>query len=99
MVDFNPLLMVKERNSRGELGISPEFMTNADAVSFVTADLDDPQNPFLNTRLSNADKYKALTVVNAVSSQPRRHGPYSLNFSRTRKLVGRDVFKADSWEE
>jgi YidC/Oxa1 family membrane protein insertase len=99
MVDFNPLFMVKERNSRGELAISYEFMTNADTVSFVTADLDDPRNPFLDAPLSDADKQKALMVVNAVSSQPRRHGPYLLNFSRVRRLVGRDIFKAESWVE
>lgn len=99
MVDFNPLFMVKERNSQGELAISYEFMTNADTFSFVTADLDDPQNPFLGAPTSDADKYKALMIVNAVSSQPRRHGPYLLNFSRVRKLIGRDIFKAEAWRE
>ncbi|MDR0645238.1 MAG: YidC/Oxa1 family membrane protein insertase [Treponema sp.] len=99
MVDFNPLFMVKERNSRGELVVSNEFMTNADTVSFVTADLDNPQNPFLNIPLSNADKDGILSVVNAVSSQPRRHGPYLLNFSRVRKLIGKNIFKSESWQE
>jgi YidC/Oxa1 family membrane protein insertase len=99
MVDFNPLFMVKERDSRGALEISDEFMTNADTVSFVMSDIDEPKNPFLDAPLSGAAKGETLMIVNAVSSQPRRHGPYLLNFSRVRRLVGKDVFKAESWQE
>ncbi|MDR1466150.1 MAG: membrane protein insertase YidC [Treponema sp.] len=99
MVDFNPLFMVKERGSRGGLRVSDDFMTNADTVSFVTADMDSPENPFLGVPLSTADKGKDLMIVNAVSSQPRRHGPYLLNFSRVRRFVGKSVFKAESWQE
>jgi YidC/Oxa1 family membrane protein insertase len=99
MSAFNPLFMVKEPNSRGDLVISDEFMTNADTVPIAARALGTPVNPYQGTRLSEEPKNRPLTVVNVVSSQPRRHGPEKFAITATRRLIGRDIFKAASWED
>jgi hypothetical protein len=98
MVAHNPLLLVKEPGQRGTLEISGDFMTNADVPVLVTAGFDNPVNPYLGTPITGESKNETLTVVSEVSSRPNRHGPYSLNLIGTRKLLGRDIFKNDSWD-
>ena len=49
--------------------------------------------------MSEEPKNRPLTVVNVVSSQPRRHGPEKFAITATRRLIGRDIFKAASWED
>lgn len=99
MESYNPLLLVKDPGVRGRLRISREFMTNADVPALVTAEWDNPVNPYLGTPIGSAPKDEVLTVVKEVSFQPRRHGPYQFNLTGTRKLLGRDIFRADSWDE
>ncbi|MDR1178390.1 MAG: membrane protein insertase YidC [Spirochaetaceae bacterium] len=93
----NPLLLVKERESRGALSVSEEFMTNADVPSLVGADLDAPRNPWLGTPLSGEAKKGSLTIGSEVSFQPRRHGPVRFNFTATREFTGGNIFSASSW--
>jgi YidC/Oxa1 family membrane protein insertase len=99
MESYNPLLLVKDPGVRGSLRISREFMTNADIPALVTAEWDNPVNPHLGTPISSASKKEALSVVKEISFQPRRHGPYQFNLTGTRKLFGRDIFRAGSWDE
>jgi YidC/Oxa1 family membrane protein insertase len=98
MVAHNPLLLVKQPGRRGTLETSAEFMTNADVPVLVTADFDNPVNPYLGTPITGKSKNEQLTVVSEVSSRPNRHGPYVLNLIGTRELLGRDIFKNDSWD-
>jgi hypothetical protein len=98
MAAYNPLLIVKQPRARGNLAISGEFMTNADVGPIVTADMDNPVNPYLGTPINSAAKNGPLTVVQAVSFQPRRHGPNLFSLTRTRNLIAPDIFKAASWE-
>jgi arylsulfatase A-like enzyme len=98
MVVHNPLLLVKQPGLRGALEISDEFMTNADVPALVTVDFDNPVNPYLGTPISGESKNEPPIVASEVSARPNRHGPYLLNLLGTRKLVGRDIFKNDSWD-
>ncbi|MDR1909997.1 MAG: YidC/Oxa1 family membrane protein insertase [Spirochaetaceae bacterium] len=97
MEAYNPLLLVKERNSRGPLAVSPDFMTNADVPSLALADMANPVNPSLSRPVNSAAKEVPLTVSQAVSFQPRRHGPYVFSLSGTRKLLAKNIFSAASW--
>ncbi|MDR3138125.1 MAG: YidC/Oxa1 family membrane protein insertase [Treponema sp.] len=99
METYNPLFLVKEPGARGNLQISEEFMTNADVPSLITAGWDKPLNPYRGTIINGAPKNEVLTVVDEISFQPRRHGPYQFNLERARELAGRNIFKADSWGE
>jgi hypothetical protein len=97
MTAYNPLLLVKEPQSRGGLVISGEFMTNADLPSLISAGLDGPRNPWLGTPLSTSAKEGVLTVGSEVSFQPRRHGPVAYNFKALRELRGKNIFDPASW--
>ncbi|AEF80078.1 membrane protein insertase YidC [Leadbettera azotonutricia] len=99
MEAYNPLLLVKQPGARGSLSISHEFMTNADVPSLATADFKGAINPYLGTPINMASKSGTLTVAQAVSSQPRRHGPYQFSLARTRKLLEKDIFSALSWAD
>jgi hypothetical protein len=98
MESYNPLLMVKPFDSRGTLAISGKFMTNADVPSLASVDMDNPVNPYLGTPLGEVTKLP-LRVAQAVSFQPRRHGPYTYKLSGTREFTGPDIFHASSWGE
>ncbi|MDR2102597.1 MAG: hypothetical protein LBP42_00680, partial [Treponema sp.] len=98
MVAHNPLLLVKEPGLRGTLVISDQFMTNADVPVLVTADFDNPVNPYSGSPITGDSKNEPLIVASEVSARPNRHGPYLLNLIGTRKLRGRDIFKNDSWD-
>ena len=54
---YNPLLMVKDFNSRGELVTDGAFMTNADVPAIAVKDvIEDPVNPFTGKRLDTDEK-------------------------------------------
>jgi hypothetical protein len=99
MESYNPLLMVKPPNSRGPLAISDDFMTNADLPSLVTVDMPNPANPYSGKPINSGDKKRPLTVAQAVSFQPRRHGPYSFTLSGIREFFGSSIFSSASWGE
>ncbi len=105
---FNPLLMVKEPGARGVLSVSPEFMMNADVPLIALLALGGERiNPYLGTPLrrpfdsaagNSADNTSGdVSVVEAVSSQPNRHGQYRFNLTRERELIKRDIFQPDAW--
>jgi hypothetical protein len=96
MERFNPLLLVKDRNSRGELRISDEFMTNADAALFALKDFSDPVNPFLRTPLNDQAKKGPVTVCETPGNL-KDNDPYSFKIIRSRVLQGNDIFKS-LWE-
>ncbi|MDR1058744.1 MAG: YidC/Oxa1 family membrane protein insertase [Treponema sp.] len=98
MESYNPLFMVKERERRGALEVSGDFMTNADTVVKAAADLDNPVNPYSGTPLDGREKTMPQTVGRAVSFQPRRHGPFLYNLSGRRVLTAPDIFAPPSWE-
>jgi hypothetical protein len=91
--------MVKEPDSRGSLIISDDFMTNADLPSLVTADMPNPANPYSGKPINSEDKKRPLTVAQAGSFQPRRHGPYSFTLSGIREFFGDRIFSSASWGE
>lgn len=101
MERFNPLLLVKERNSHGELYISGDLMTNADAPLFALQDFANPVNPFLNTPINNSAKYGSITVYETpahLKDNIQDKDPYSYKTIRSRTLRGGSIFQASSWE-
>jgi arylsulfatase A-like enzyme len=97
MESYNPLLMVKEPGARGSLAVSDIFMTHADMPSIITADFENPRNPWSGMEISAGAKKEGVTVVGEVSSQVIRHGPYKYNLTRKRTFSGTDIFKSGSW--
>ena len=56
---FNPVLMVKDFDSREAFAVSEQFMTNADTPTLAFRELiENPWNPFLDHAVTDADKGK-----------------------------------------
>jgi hypothetical protein len=96
MESYNPLLMVKEPGGRGLLARSEAIMTHADLPSIVTADWENPVNPWSLRRIET-EKEGGVTVVHEASSQVARHGLYEYNLREKRTFLGPDILKALSW--
>ena len=65
---FNPLLMVKDFDSRGAFCFSDAFMTNADTPTLAFSGLvDNPVNPATGATVTDADKQKEEQVVTTVN--------------------------------
>ena len=63
VVNFNPLLMVKDFNQNSDLKIDNTFMTNADVPYIATKDIiSNPQNPFTGKILSSNSKLNGVYV-------------------------------------
>jgi hypothetical protein len=61
---YNPLLMVKDFNSAGEIQTDNTFMSNADVPALALKDLiDDPRNPFTGNAINMDAKQKPLYVA------------------------------------
>jgi hypothetical protein len=64
----NPLLMVKDFNSRGEMSVNMEFMTNADVPAIATKDvIQNPINPFTGNELSGDKKQDGVLIMGGVA--------------------------------
>ena len=96
MEPHNPLLMVKDFDSRGLLEVSGEFMTHADTPFLAASGLIAMQADFAAAALAKAG---ILEAVSEVSSQPLRHGPYRFNLVSKRELKEREMFRKESWGE
>lgn len=60
---FNPLLMVKDFNSHGDMQINNEFMTNADVpVLAANGLIEDLVNPFTGNTITNAEKENEILI-------------------------------------
>jgi membrane protein insertase Oxa1/YidC/SpoIIIJ len=100
MESHNPVLLVKDFDSRGTVKISPELMTHADTPALAAAGLLGP-GPEDNEKEPEglAERNRPLVAVDELSSQPLRHGPYQFNLERLRELKGRAMFRKESWGE
>ncbi len=60
---FNPMFMVKDFNSSGDLSVDNAFMTHADTPALATYNLiDSPVNPFTGNTISMNDKKDGATI-------------------------------------
>ena len=67
IMQFNPILLVKDFNSSGELNTDYTFMTNADTPSLAMKDIiDNPINPFTGVTLDESLKQNTLSNGNHV---------------------------------
>lgn len=61
---FNPLFLVKDFNSRGNLKNDNSFMTNADVPTFAVKNvIENAYNPFTNKRITSKPKEKGIYIT------------------------------------
>ena len=96
---YHPLLLVKDFNSRENLKISDEFMTNADVPSIATSHIKDARNPFTGKLINNNYKIDGVDIVTIHSWRQERHRKYKFNFTEKDIIRVRDnLFDKNNWE-
>ena len=64
MMEYNPLLLVKDFGATGEIRTDTSFMTNADVPTLATMDLiEDPVNPFTGNPVDSSRKDETQYVI------------------------------------
>jgi len=97
---FNPLLMVKDFNSSGEIKTDYTFMSNAD-VPFLALNniIENPVNPFTGKTISIEDKnnplYIAISGKNHFSNDSSTQ--YKLDLNKD-YFVSKNIFVKENWK-
>ena len=91
MEGYNPLLMVKDFNSRGKLIINNAFMTNADVpVLALNGIINNPINPFTGNILSSKYKKDGIYITTNHDSMPGNHSKNTYNIKKNQWLFVKD---------
>jgi YidC/Oxa1 family membrane protein insertase len=96
---FNPLLMVKDFNSDGELKTDMTFMSNADVPYLILDNLiENPTNPFTGSKISIERKKEPLYIVISGSIHITGGGDSKFHFNPNIDYYVHDnIFKAENW--
>ena len=101
VVNFNPLLMVKDFNQNSDLKIDNTFMTNADVPYIATRNIiDNAKNPFTGKILSTVDKLDGVEVYMTYNYWNTSHFTTNrviLDKEPTIKHVHDDIFNESNW--
>jgi YidC/Oxa1 family membrane protein insertase len=96
---FNPLLMVKDFNSSGEIKTDMTFMSNADVPYLALVDIiDNPINPFTGNAITMELKESPLYIAISSSNETGdgQATKYVLNPHRD-YYVHDNIFEAENW--
>ncbi len=96
---YNPLLLVKDFNSRGELKISNDFMSNADTPYLATSHLNDVVNPFTKKPIVKHDKSNGFYVLTSSVWRIRDQGKFKFKFTEVDIVNVKDnIFDEKNWK-
>jgi len=96
---YNPLLMIKDFNSKGNPESSNVFMTNGD-VPILALDgiVKEPVNPFTKKPLQ-PDKNNGIVITTIGAVSTYRHNKYSYNIAKNQWLYVKDnIFDPANWK-
>jgi len=93
---FNPLLLVKDFNARGEIITDMRFMTNADVPLLAMKDIiENPSNPFTGESIElDYKKEPQLILIDRVRLKDK--GEIIIN-QKNSYYVHEDIFKVNNW--
>ncbi len=95
---YNPLLLVKDFNSRGELKINYDFMTNADTPTLAFEDVIlSPINPFSQCPITNEEKNKEEQHICEADWHIDTEGKVFQD-KQYYVVKNRDVLNSDNWD-
>ena len=99
-LNYNPLLMVKDFDSHGELKTDGAFMTNADVPTIAMADLImNPVNPYSGKPITCEEKYAHPQMI--ITSHEHEVSKNNGNMYKPGLWysVEDDIFDPDNWTE
>lgn len=101
IMPYNPLLLIKDFNSKGEFRSSDEFMTNAD-VPYLAAKglIKDIRNPFTGKKITMNNKKNGVYIKTGHSWQPSNYeGKFNpFEAGDTLHFVKDNIFDKKNWK-
>ena len=95
---YHPLLLVKDFNSKGDLKISDEFMTNADVPSIATSHIENARNPFTGNLIKGDFKKDGVDIVTIHTWRQEKKRKYKFNFTEKDVIrVKENLFDKKNW--
>jgi hypothetical protein len=96
---YNPVLLVKDFKSRGDLKIDNAFMSNGDVPVLALADIiNDPVNPFTGNSLRNNPKNSGLHITINHLPKPDQHGKNTFKIRKNQWIIVHgNIFDAQNW--
>jgi hypothetical protein len=96
---YNPVLLVKDFYSRGELKTDKTFMSNGDVPVLALQDIiDDPVNPFTGRPLKDNQKESEIPITINHLPLPAQHGKNTFNIQKNQWIFVHDnIFDAENW--
>ena len=97
---FNPVLLVKNFNSRGRLQTDMTFMTNADVPVLALDGIAETINPFTGKSLRENPKSQGLYITTTRLWHPNKHSKNKFNINADHWLFVHDnIFDPNNWEK
>lgn len=101
-INYNPLLMVKDFNQKGDVKTSYEFMCNAD-TPYLSAKgiIDNPKNPYTDKKIGIGDKNEGLYVMefDAEWEPGEYYGKRNPIHSKKHfSFVKDNIYKKENWQ-
>jgi len=96
---YNPLLLVKDFNTTGEIITDNQFMTNADVPIFaLTGIVENPENPFTGNSLTEAIQKEEVNVYKIpYNPSSNRGNTFDLDLSQS-FTIKNNIFIEDNWK-
>jgi YidC/Oxa1 family membrane protein insertase len=96
---YNPLLLVKDFNRRGDPVTDMTFMTNADVPSLALKDIvDDPVNPFTGGKITMDHKKNGVYITDNHLAMAHRHNKNTFKINDDQWILVRDNIRiAENW--
>jgi YidC/Oxa1 family membrane protein insertase len=97
--EYNPVLLVKDFYSHGELKTDNTFMSNGDVPVLALKNIiDDPVNPFTGNLLKDNPKDSGLHITINHLPLPSQHNKNTFNIRKNQWIVVHDnIFDAENW--
>ena len=99
VVRFNPLLLVKDFNQKGEIKTDNTFMTNANTPYIATKDvIKNPVNPFTGNKIEipKDSIHYLVTRTKRFKLKDKAQSPF--NYKTQCVTIKEDIFKAQNWK-
>jgi hypothetical protein len=98
---YNPLLLVKDFYTHGELKTDMDFMTNADVPALTLKGIvNEPVNPFTGSPIDTKPKQDGVYITTNHLPLPPHHGKFTFKITGDQWLrVHNNIFDPDNWEK
>ena len=95
---YNPVLLVKDFNSKGRLRTDMSFMTNADVPAIALDNIASAINPFTGNSLVKNYKNEGVYITTNHLWQPFKHRRATFNIDTDQWIfVKENIFNSDNW--